>query len=204
MVRIASAFVCAVTLLWHSDASGGQPPSYAPADAPERLRAAITQADAVFGELQNALVSTLGDELKAGGPARAVTVCHAEAARIARRVSKERGILVGRTSHRLRNPENAPPTWARRFIIPKSKSANDRAAIVVDLGDRAGVLRPIYTAPLCTACHGPVRELAPELRELLQSLYPRDQAVDFVEGDLRGWIWAEVPLAAKRPAPTAR
>jgi len=195
---MASVFLFALALVATTAqaVATAQHASYPLSDAPERLRPAIARAEAVFGELQKALLSALSTELKAGGPIRALTICHTEAEPIARRVAGESGILVGRTSDRLRNPDNTAPEWARPFVAtPTSRFANDARALVVDLGDRVGVLRPIGTASLCTTCHGPRSELAPDVRKELQSLYPRDEAVGFREGDLRGWMWAEVPLA---------
>ena len=40
----------------------------------------------------------------------------------------------------------------------------------------------------CLACHGSADYIAPSTRALLHSLYPRDRAVNFTEGDLRGAI----------------
>jgi hypothetical protein len=57
-----------------------------------------------------------------------------------------------------------------------------------------GVLRPIGTVSLCTTCHGSTSELSADVRERLRALYPQDEAVGFREGDLRGWLWAEVAL----------
>lgn len=172
-----------------------QRPVYPLADAPEHLKPAIAKAEAVFGQMQKALLSTLMAELEAGGPTRALSVCHTEAEPIARRVAAESGILLGRTSHRLRNPHNRPPQWAREQVAaPASPRVGDARPVAVDLGDRVGVLRPIGTVSLCTTCHGPNSELSSDVRERLQALYPQDEAVGFREGDLRGWMWAEVPL----------
>jgi hypothetical protein len=188
MLRLGFVVLSASALVLATHASAAaQPLSYALDNAPERLRPAIARAEMVFGELQKALLSALSTELQAGGPLRALTICHTEAEPIARRVAAESGILVGRTSHRLRNVGNTAPEWARPFVAaPTSSRANEATALVVDLGDRAGVLRPIGTASLCTPCHGPRSELSLEVREKLQSLYPRDEAVGFREGDLRG------------------
>lgn len=45
------------------------------------------------------------------------------------------GIAVGRTSHRLRDPGNAPRPWARSYVagIAPSAKAADYAPVVVDL-----------------------------------------------------------------------
>jgi hypothetical protein len=72
-------------------------------------------------------------------------------------------------------------------------------AVVVDLGDRVGVLRPLPTAATCTKCHGTVERLSPDVRDLLATAYPQDKATGFEEGDLRGFIWAEAPVGS---APT--
>jgi hypothetical protein len=133
--------------------------------------------------------------LNAGGPARALSTCHSEAARIAERVIAESGIKVGRTSQRLRNPRNLAPGWAQHFVADgNDRKAADARAMAVDLGNRVGVLRPISTATLCTNCHGPENALSQEVRERLRALYPDDRGVGFQPGDLRGWMWAEVPL----------
>jgi hypothetical protein len=196
MLRSSSIFLAALAVLLTAQSGTlAQHASYAPADAPERLRPAISRADAVFGELQKALLSALTTELAAGGPSQALSVCHKEAEPIARRVAADHGILVGRTSHRLRNAGNAPPEWAKPFISPPASGrASDAKPVAVDLGDRVGVLRPIGTVALCTTCHGPASAIPPEARGKLQTLYPHDEAVGFEPGDLRGWMWAEVPL----------
>lgn len=196
MPRTTSLLLVAVALALAAPARGAaQHASYRLADAPERLRPAIGRAEAVMGELQKVLITTLTAQMKMGGAVGALATCHTEAAPIARRVAAESGIRVGRTSSRLRNAGNAAPEWARPFVAgPTSGRAGDAQAVAVDLGDRVGVLRPIATVTLCTTCHGPVDQLAPDVREKLRVLYPQDRAVDFRDGDLRGWMWAEVSI----------
>ena len=45
------------------------------------------------------------------GPIEAIDVCRVRAPEIAAALSQD-GVLVGRASHRLRNPSNAVPDWA--------------------------------------------------------------------------------------------
>jgi hypothetical protein len=184
------------TLLLVTPASNlAQHATYPLSDAPEHLRPAITKAEAVFNDLQKALLSRLSTELKAGGPGRALSTCHSEAARIADRVVVQSGIRVGRTSQRLRNRANVPPDWARPLVAATTSSrASEAHAMVVDLGDRVGVLRPIGTVAMCTNCHGPNDELPKDVRAQLERLYADDRATGFRVGDLRGWMWAEVPV----------
>lgn len=47
-------------------------------------------------------------------------------------------------------------------------------------------LQPIVVGPLCLSCHGAVAAQSTELRTVLQGEYPRDAAVEYALGDLRG------------------
>ena len=162
-------------------------------DAPGDRQAALAAAMKAFDAVQATLSARLMEEMQAGGPARAVTVCRDEAQALTKKVAAESGMALGRTSDRLRNPVNAPPDWARPFL---ERAAGRRAAevesVVVDLGDRTGVLRPIGTIAACTTCHGSKQSQPEALQRLLAQHYPADRALGFAEGDLRGFFWAEV------------
>jgi hypothetical protein len=64
---------------------------------------------------------------------------------------------------------------------------------VVDLGTKVGVMRPIAHRASCSPCHGLDSQLTPKVRAELKDRYPKDHATGFKEGDLRGWLWVEVP-----------
>ncbi len=146
--------------------------------------AAVTQrAQAALKPLKQELRKAL-TEAMARGPEAAVDVCAVEAPAIARRAARD-GVVVGRTALKLRNPLNAPPTWAVGAL------AGLDSARVFDLGEgRAGYLEPIRLEALCTTCHGAAVE--PALRQRITALYPADQATGFSTGDLRGAFWAEL------------
>ena len=183
-----------VLLLTASLLAGGQPSQYTPETAPAALKPAIDKADAAFARLRQTLLARLTAELAQGGPLTALSACHAAAADIARDVRQTEGVELGRTSHRLRNQKNAAPGWAAAHVTAGGDvKGADARALVVDLGAKVGVLRPIPTLGMCTACHGPTDKLGPDIRETLAAPYPSDQATGFKEGDLRGWMWAEVP-----------
>ena len=160
--------------------------------------AETARAEQAMNELQTALLGKLRSAMEAGGPAAAVDVCRTEARTIAEAVALKQGIELGRTSHRVRSPANAPRPWARAIV---EGSAGAKAAAeqirVVDLGERVGVLRPIGMADLCTRCHGAPDEVRRNIGSTLAAVYPEDRATGFAPGDLRGWMWAEVPKAAK-------
>jgi hypothetical protein len=142
-----------------------------------------TMASRLMGELHGAL-----DER---GPDGAIEVCSMRAPEIAANVSNEYGLLIGRTSFRLRNPSNIPPEWAEKLV---SQRVEDPVWLAGPGGEMAGML-PIRLKPECGMCHGPEEQIAGEVRAALAEMYPQDVATGFTEGDLRGWFWVEVPPA---------
>jgi RND family efflux transporter MFP subunit len=163
---------------------------------PEAARA---RAAAVIADLKLELEAALAAAL-ALGPEAAIQTCRVEAPRIAAKHARD-GVRVGRTSHRLRNPANAPATWMQppldefRNAPPKPGSSR-----TVDLGARGiGYIEPIYLKPVCTTCHG--NAIEPALLERIRAQYPDDQAFGFEEGDFRGLFWAVIePSVARQPS----
>ena len=72
-------------------------------------------------------------------------------------------------------------------------SSRSVEGFAVDLGDKVGVLRPIVERPMCAGCHGPAEQLHPAVKLALTERYPADRAVGFVDGEIRGWFWVEMP-----------
>lgn len=150
----------------------------------ERARAALAP---LKSRLMAALTEALGE-----GPGAAVAACRVEAPRIAAELSGD-GLRVGRTSHRLRNPANAPAPWMRP-LLQRYVEGEDAPHLTVELdGGALGYAEPIRTQPLCLDCHG--TELPEPVRTQLAELYPQDRATGFAEGELRGLFWAVVPPA---------
>ena len=170
-----------------------RPPTYRQDEVPSELREAVAAADGAITMLQQKLAARLGEALAEGGPAGAAVVCSEEAQALTAAAVRESGLAVGRTSHRIRNPTNAPPSWARPHVDAAVR-AGAGEPLVVRLDDRVGVLRPIVVAAPCLQCHGAPERIDPTVRETLRAAYPDDRATGFVEGDLRGFFWAEAPL----------
>jgi hypothetical protein len=155
------------------------PPALGPAlhRAEEAIRAAACEAERRFGE---------------GDPDANAARCQGAA--------PVPGVEVGRTSARLRNPRNAPPPWAASWVAATDgRKAADVAAVAFDLGDRVGLLRPIEIRQRCLACHAPRKELEEGTRDWLASAYPRDRALGYALGDLRGFWWAEATVQRAAP-----
>ena len=145
-------------------------------------------------DLQAALRQGLAE-----GPEQAIRVCRLEAPRIASALSTE-DVRVGRTSHKLRNPRNAPKPWMAPLLAEyraNPKPAQPRT-VALENG-RVGYAEPIFVQPPCLTCHG--EDIPQPVRERLAELYPEDRATGFRSGDFRGMFWAEFPDPAEFPGP---
>lgn len=162
--------------------------------APAPMQQEARRALAAFSDLRTTLEGRLQKALTAGGPPAAISVCRLEAPQATAAVGQSAHLEMGRTSMRLRNPQNAPRPWVRPYLARYADTPAKEAPVeVVDLGaGRLGVIAPIGLQPLCTTCHGDPKTMAPELLEALKANYPQDQATGFSPGQLRGVFWAEI------------
>lgn len=174
--------------------SSAPAPVYRISQAPPELRREIQRGDLVIISLQDAMLAELTRDMDQGGPALAVRSCHLDTTSAAYRIAKQEGIEAGRTSDRLRVPTNMPKPWAAPLVAQHAgRRAADVEGFAVDLGDRVGVLRPMAERPICQACHGDRAQMDPRVRQELDERYPRDRALFFKPGEVRGWFWVEVP-----------
>lgn len=181
------------------------PPLATPSLAAEPDIAAL-KAEAV--EVMKSFGGSLQGELKAamqrGGPVEAIQVCAAKAIPLADQAAADSGWAVGRSSHRLRNPKNAPDAFEQAviddFLARQAKgepAADMAAAAIVDgpggPGDKIfRFVKAIPTGEPCLTCHGAA--VAPEVAKELDSLYPNDAARGFSLGEMRGVFTLSKPL----------
>jgi hypothetical protein len=173
-------------------------PSSSPAQDTKALEA---EAALVIQAFAKELKAELRAGLKAGGPVKAIEVCREKAPQIAKRISAKTGWTIGRTSLRLRNPNNAPDAWEQgvleNFQIQAKEGADSGGLVFSDVIQEEGktvfrLMKGIKTGGLCLKCHG--SQLSPQLKERLVDLYPYDRATGFKAGDLRGAFTLEKQL----------
>lgn len=100
-------------------------------------------------------------------------------------------IKVGRTSHKVRNPDNAPEPWVVPYLEKfKGKRRADVPPYVIENleDEKIGYLEPLFMEPICLRCHG--TQVSPTLEDAIEERYPKDQATGFENGEFRGFIWA--------------
>ena len=185
MQKLSSGFAIPVLILLMAAGFSSAQDAPQPVDPKQAESQALVKRFA--GELQTALMTAMGE----GGPQQAITVCKDIAPEIASRLSRESGAAVSRTSLRLRNPQNLPREWQEQVLrdFDAAVASGGDAAMLeyfsaADGDNDARYMKAIPTGGLCLACHG--SEIAPDVRELLQSEYPHDRATGYANGEVRG------------------
>lgn len=164
------------------------------AEAPAGLQPAANRAINVFDEFQSRLIGRMNKALTDGGPLNALSVYRDEASALTAALGRAHRMRIGRTSHKLRNPRNRAPEWAAPYVNAAAAADFSQSPTwVVPIGENVGVLAPLETKEVCTLCHAPAAQLPPELLGAIRASFPGDQATGFTTGQVRGWIWAEVP-----------
>ncbi len=159
--------------------------------ADERLQA----SQAVVQEFAKQLMTQLQTAVQTQGPVEAIAICHTQAPTIAQALSEETGLRVTRVSLKPRNPDSEPRPW-QQAVLKDFEAQLAAGANPQDLEYSAyrrhlwrsefRYMKAIPTIGLCLNCHGSAADLAPEISEILATLYPADQAVDYTEGQIRG------------------
>lgn len=155
-------------------------------------------------------VKTLGGSLKAeletamksGDPLSAIAVCNVKSPIITQEKSQMLGWKLGRTSLKVRNPNNAADQWETQTLQQfEQRKANGEDPTklehveIIKNADGSQVVRYMKAVPTgepCLTCHG--ETLKPEIAAKLKELYPQDQATGFKVGDLRGAFSITQPL----------
>ena len=161
--------------------------------APAEWRPAIARADLVVVSLHDALRRELTHALAQGGPAFAIKACHID---VAGRPGAWAARLPGGPHQRsVAQPGECTAGVGGTLVAGSGvrRLARDTDGFVVELEHSLGVLRPILHQRMCDSCHGPADRIDPAVQAMLAARYPGDRATGFVEGQLRGWFWVEVP-----------
>jgi hypothetical protein len=155
---------------------------------------ALTQASrAAVKALAKELQASLQTSMKASGAVSSLSVCQSVAPAISRSVSAAKAMQVARTSLKYRNPANQPDAWEKavltRFEQRKAKGESIKGMEYSELVKHNEQLefrymKAIPTAEVCLKCHG--SNIAAPVAARIQQLYPKDKAIGYAAGDIRG------------------
>lgn len=167
----------------------------------------LQKSTEVLAPLKKNLMSTLLEELEHSA-FKAVEVCKLEAPAIAKEamsLAESKGVEIegrryqvslGRSSHKLRNPKNAPKEWMQDYIKAFQGRADfvpEKEAVAFKISKTSvGYLEPIALGPICMTCHGDT--IDSELESFISEKYPEDQAIGFSPGEFRGVFWVKFEL----------
>jgi hypothetical protein len=153
----------------------------------------VLEARGIVKQFFGSLKDELQAALKEGGPVTAISICKLKAPKISKEFTLLSGWYVGRTTLRLRNPNNEPDAWEQKVLeqfesriaagedISKMEHAEE---ILMDGKKIFRYMQAIQIQDLCLNCHG--GDIKPGIARILTQLYPNDQATGFRKGDLRG------------------
>jgi len=137
--------------------------------------------------------SKIKEKAAQGGLPAVVNFCHENAMKLTDSMGKAHNVIIKRTSHKLRNPQNKPDIDEEAVLNEYLKLQEENKPMEpVVLKDSKGFVHfyaPIKLKKECLKCHGtPGKEIPDNIFKLIKTNYPEDQATGFKEGDLRG-IW---------------
>jgi len=153
---------------------------------------AIEAAHVAVNPIKQNLMKAIQAAMAKTGPEGAIGSCKTEAPQITHSTNSK--IEVGRTSLKLRNPKNAARPWMQS-VLKKYENWKPGEAIepeiLLKLGrNHYGYMEPIFIKETCLSCHG--KSVSKPVKTELNQIYPKDSAIGFNLGELRGFFWAEL------------
>jgi hypothetical protein len=127
----------------------------------------------------------------------AMGFCTAKADEITKEINKKlpEYASVRRTALKTRNENNLPDTLDIKVMKDYEASIAANTFMPTDIkvvqeGTTTRVYKPLVTQSVCLKCHG--SNISKEIQGEITSNYPKDEAVGFKEGSLRGMIVSEI------------
>ena len=148
-------------------------------------------------DFMESLKSILVKEMQANGIVAAVSVCSDTAQLLTNNYGIKKGIFIKRVSFKYRNENDAPnkiETEAlKMFEELKQKGELKETTEFFKTTEENGVTSVIYLKPIlvqapCLSCHGPLEQIGPDVKQILQKKYPNDKATGYQLDDLRGAV----------------
>ncbi|MBI5661689.1 MULTISPECIES: DUF3365 domain-containing protein [Ignavibacterium] len=143
------------------------------------------------------LKSVLIKEIQTNGIVKAVSVCSDTAQVLTNNYGISKGIYIKRVSFKNRNPLNVPDEFETKvlemfeeqFRNGQLKPESEYAEMIEDNGIyKVRYLKPIFVQPECLNCHGSEEQISPQVKEVINKIYPDDKAKGYQMGDLRGAV----------------
>ena len=156
------------------------------------------KANAAAGRLNLEMRKKLTQTIQKNGLAGAMDVCAKEAPAVIADLEKTFGLTIKRTALKVRNPLNAPDPTEKALLEKLDGMRNKGEDLPQDAtlfseveSGKERILRfykPVMMQGTCVGCHGTPDKIPAEVKKALAASYPKDKAVGYTDGDLRGII----------------
>jgi cytochrome c1 len=162
--------------------------------ADEDMTVLMGEAKTLIESFSGTLKGELMAAIKAGGPVNAIGVCNDKAPQIALDAPTDPAWTIGRSSHKLRSPDNAADAFTAAaiedFVAREAAGEAPDTLVTAEIVEQDGarmfrMVKAIPTGEACLNCHGG-DEVTAEVVAKLAELYPADQARGFQKGQMRG------------------
>ena len=153
----------------------------------------VNEARAMVKQFGGQLKPELKKAMKAGGPVKAVEVCHTKAPQIAHELAQKSGWEINRVSLKARGANAKPDEWEKAVLERfdkqnamglKAKEIEFADVVTSDGQQNFRYMKAIGTQGICLKCHG--AQVAEPVKQALAKYYPQDQAVGYQKGQIRG------------------
>ena len=141
-------------------------------------------------ETKKVLGKNLMGTIQKKGTLEALSFCNIQAIPLTDSMSVNYNAIIKRVSDKYRNPNNKANAEELKYIAQfKNNFAEQKEIkpVVVEDGNKVQFYYPIETNSMCLQCHG--TQIKPEVSREILKLYPKDLAVGYNEGEVRG-IWS--------------
>ncbi|HEX5364269.1 MAG TPA: DUF3365 domain-containing protein [Gallionella sp.] len=158
----------------------------------------------IIGPFIQQLVAENKKAVMEGGPESAIGVCRDIAPKMSGEISRQNGLRLTRVSLKVRNPLlGTPDIWEQKTLkqfearLAKGEKPEmlEAAEIVSEpAGKYFRYMKGIVLQPGCVACHGTNEQISDNVKAILATEYPHDQATGYAPGQLRGGVSLKRPM----------
>ena len=155
----------------------------------------LEQGLRIIGQSEQQIKAHLLSSLKRDSVQGAVMYCNHTVGPLVDTLSAHHQVRIRRTSEKYRNPADAPDPIEKEVLADYAKKIQNGELLEAKIalhpdGDKVLVYKPIIVQGLCLHCHGePGVTLNAADNHFIKSLYPKDLATGYKEGELRG-MWS--------------
>ena len=157
----------------------------------------LNQMRSTSMEFMKELKGILIKEIQQGGVLSAVAVCSDTAQLLTNNFGLQRGVFVKRVSFNNRSESNFPDDYEKgilnKFTMMHKENnlteTSENIEIIFENGLKyLRYMKPIFIQAECLNCHGSETDMHQETKELIAEKYPKDKAINYKLGDLRGAV----------------